>query len=101
MRQCRVGGSLPTARHRILRRSRGFWINGADHGVRHRPRLGYHLNSAVSVGLVVGKRFLLSDLLPYIIVQLVGAVAASCRSPYGIASGKAGFTVSGGFASNG
>src|ERR1700746_388497 len=36
---------------------------------------GCHLNPAVSVGLVVGKRFPLTDLLPYLVAQLVGGVA--------------------------
>ena len=61
---------------------------------------GCHLNPAVSVGLVVGKRFPASELLPYIVAQVVGAIAASSVL-YVIASGKAGFDVSVGFAANG
>jgi aquaporin Z len=61
---------------------------------------GGHLNPAVSVGLVVGKRFPVSDLLAYVIAQVAGAIAASAVL-YVIASGKAGFDVSAGFASNG
>ena len=61
---------------------------------------GCHLNPAVSVGLVVGKRFPASDLLPYIIAQVVGAIAGA-GVLYVIASGKAGFDLAGGFASNG
>jgi aquaporin Z len=61
---------------------------------------GCHLNPAVSVGLVTGKRFPASDLAPYVVAQVVGAVAAS-GVLYVIASGKAGFDLSGGFASNG
>jgi aquaporin Z len=61
---------------------------------------GCHLNPAVSVGLVAGKRFPASDLAPYVVAQVVGAVAAS-GVLYVIASGKAGFDLSGGFASNG
>src|ERR1700735_3011748 len=38
---------------------------------------GCHLNPAVSLGLVVGKRFPASELLPYIVAQVVGAIAAS------------------------
>ena len=38
---------------------------------------GAHLNPAVSVGLVVGRRFPLSDLLPYVVAQVVGAIAAT------------------------
>jgi aquaporin Z len=61
---------------------------------------GCHLNPAVSVGLVVGKRFPLTDLLPYVIAQLVGGVAGA-GVLYIIASGQANFDITGGFASNG
>lgn len=61
---------------------------------------GCHLNPAVSVGLCVGKRFPASDLVPYIVAQVVGAIAGA-GVLYLIASGKAGFSLSGGFASNG
>lgn len=61
---------------------------------------GGHLNPAVSVGLVVGKRFPASELLPYIVAQVAGAIVAA-GVLYVIASGKAGFELSGGFASNG
>jgi len=61
---------------------------------------GCHLNPAVSVGLVAGKRFPASDLLPYVIAQVLGGLAGA-GVLYLIASGKAGFDVAGGFASNG
>jgi len=61
---------------------------------------GCHLNPAVSVGLVAGKRFPASELPAYIIAQVVGAIVAA-GVLYVIASGKAGFDLSGGFASNG
>lgn len=61
---------------------------------------GCHLNPAVSVGLVVGKRFPVSDLLPYVVAQVLGGVAGA-GVLYIIASGKAGFSLAGGFASNG
>src|SRR6202007_1699528 len=61
---------------------------------------GAHLNPAISLGLVVGKRFPASDLIPYVVAQVVGAVAAS-GVLYAIASGREGFSLAGGFASNG
>jgi aquaporin Z len=61
---------------------------------------GCHLNPAVSVGLMVGKRFPASDLLPYVVAQVLGGIAGA-GVLYVIASGKAGFDLAGGFASNG
>lgn len=61
---------------------------------------GCHLNPAVSIGLWAGGRFPASQLLPYIIAQVIGGLAAG-GVLYVIASGAAGFDVSAGFASNG
>jgi len=62
---------------------------------------GCHLNPAVSVGLWAGKRFPGSDLIPYIITQVLGAIAGAFVI-YLIATGKAGFdVVQSGFAANG
>ncbi len=61
---------------------------------------GGHFNPAVSLGLVVGKRFAVSDLIPYWIAQVAGATAAA-GVLFVIASGKEGFDVHAGFASNG
>jgi len=61
---------------------------------------GCHLNPAVSIGLWAGGRFSASELVPYILVQVLGAVTAG-GVLYLIASGKAGFELSAGFASNG
>ncbi|HKJ17656.1 MAG TPA: aquaporin Z [Xanthomonadales bacterium] len=61
---------------------------------------GCHLNPAVSFGLWAGGRFPAKDLVPYIIAQVLGGLAAG-GVLYLIASGQAGFDVSAGFASNG
>jgi aquaporin Z len=61
---------------------------------------GCHLNPAVSFGLWSGKRFPGSDLIPYIIAQIAGAIAGA-GVLYLIASGASGFTLSNGFAANG
>jgi len=61
---------------------------------------GCHLNPAVSVGLAVAGRFKSSELIPYIIAQVLGAIAAA-GTLYFIATGKAGFDVASGLASNG
>lgn len=61
---------------------------------------GCHLNPAVTAGLVAGGRFPAAEAVPYIIAQVFGAIAGA-GVLYVIASGKAGFSTAGGFASNG
>jgi aquaporin Z len=61
---------------------------------------GCHINPAVSFGLWAGGRFPGAELLPYIVAQVLGAIGAS-TTLYFIASGKAGFDLSAGFAANG
>lgn len=61
---------------------------------------GCHLNPAVSFGLWTGGRFPTAELIPYIIAQVLGGIAGAFIL-YLIASGKAGFDVTAGFASNG
>ncbi len=64
------------------------------------PVSGAHFNPAVSIGLWAGGRFPGRDLVPYVAAQVVGAVVGA-GILYLIASGKAGFSLEGGFASNG
>lgn len=61
---------------------------------------GCHLNPAVTLGLWAGGRFKASEILPYIVAQVLGAIAGA-GVLYLIASGTAGFDVNAGFASNG
>jgi aquaporin Z len=61
---------------------------------------GCHINPAVSIGLWAGGRFPAKELLPYIVAQVLGGIVAGAVL-YLIASGKAGFSLSAGFASNG
>jgi aquaporin Z len=61
---------------------------------------GGHFNPAVTIGLCTARRIPASSVLPYIAAQLVGAIVAAAVL-YVIASGQAGFSLAGGFASNG
>jgi aquaporin Z len=61
---------------------------------------GAHFNPAITFGLVAGRRFPASEVLPYVAAQVIGAIAAAIIL-YLIASGKAGFDLNAGFAANG
>jgi aquaporin Z len=61
---------------------------------------GCHLNPAVTVGLAAGGRFPANEILPYIIAQVIGAIIGA-GVLWTIASGKADFSLAGGFAANG
>lgn len=61
---------------------------------------GCHINPAVTVGLAAGGRFPASQIVPYIVAQVVGAIVGAALL-YAIASGAPGFDVSNGFATNG
>jgi len=76
----------------------GLTVVTMAYGIGHIS--GCHLNPAVSIGLWAGGRFEAGKLLPYIVAQVLGAIVAG-GVLYLIASGKAGFDVSAGFASNG
>jgi aquaporin Z len=64
------------------------------------PVSGCHINPAVSIGLWAGGRFPASSLIPYILAQVAGGITGA-GALYLIASGKAGFDLGSGFASNG
>jgi aquaporin Z len=64
------------------------------------PISGGHFNPAVSVGLWAGGRFPIALLLPYIVAQVLGGIGGACVL-YFIATGRADFSLAGGFASNG
>jgi aquaporin Z len=76
----------------------GLTVVTMAYGIGHIS--GCHLNPAVSIGLWAGGRFEGKKLLPYIVSQVLGAIVAG-GVLYLIASGKSGFDLSGGFASNG
>lgn len=76
----------------------GLTVLTMAYGIGHVS--GCHLNPAVTVGLVTAKRFPASELLPYVVAQVAGAIAGA-GVLYLIASGKTGFTLSSGFAANG
>lgn len=61
---------------------------------------GCHLNPAVTAGLCVAKRFPAKEVIPYVVGQVLGAIAGA-GVLFVIASGRAGFTVADGFAANG
>ena len=61
---------------------------------------GCHLNPAVTLGLVAGRRFPAKEIVPYVAAQVLGGIAAA-GVLFVIASGKSGFDLAGGFASNG
>jgi aquaporin Z len=61
---------------------------------------GCHLNPAVTVGLTVARRFPANEVVPYVVAQVLGAVVGAAVL-YVVASGKPGFDLAAGFASNG
>ena len=64
------------------------------------PISGGHFNPAVTLGLTTARRFPVSEVVPYVAAQVTGALLAAVIL-YGIASGKPGFDLAGGFAANG
>jgi len=100
MRQCCPGGCFPQLGIGFYGVALAFGLTVLTMAYAIGHISGCHLNPAVSVGLVAGKRFPASELLPYVVAQVIGGIAGA-GVLYVIASGKAGFELSGGFASNG
>ncbi len=100
LRQCVLAAAFPNLGIGLLGVSLAFGLTVLTmvYAIGHIS--GCHLNPAVSVGLLVGKRFPASDLSAYALAQVAGGIVAGAVL-YMIASGKAGFDLAGGFASNG
>jgi aquaporin Z len=100
MWQCRSRCRISKSWHRLLGVALAFGLTVLTMAFAIGHIAGCHLNPAVSVGLVVGKRFPVSDLWAYVVAQVAGGIVAAAVL-FVIASGKAGFDLAGGFASNG
>src|SRR4029450_9601157 len=95
-----LAAAFPEGGIGLLGGSFAFGLPGLTTAHAIGPLSGCHLNPAVSLGLWAGKRFPASDLGPYLVAQVLGGIAGA-GVLYLIASGKAGFSLAGGFASNG
>ncbi|UQS90762.1 aquaporin Z [Pseudomonas chlororaphis subsp. piscium] len=100
MRERRAGGRCSTVRDRLSGVALAFGLSVLTMAYALGPISGAHLNPAVSVGLWLSGRFPGSRLLPYIVAQVLGGLAAG-GVLFLIASGKVGFDASAGFAANG
>ena len=100
VRQRGFGRSVSQCWHRSLGVALAFGLTVLTMAFAIGHISGCHLNPAVSIGLWAGGRFPARDLIPYIIFQVAGAIVAGAVL-YLIASGKAGFDLAAGFASNG
>ena len=100
MRQRCPGCGVSPIRNWVLRRRLGVWTDRTDDGVCDRTYFGLSSQSSSFPWPRAGRRFPTAELLPYVIAQVLGGMLGA-GVLYLIASGKAGFDVSGGFASNG
>lgn len=97
--ECRLSGCLSRSGNWLFGVSLAFGLTVMTMAYAIGHISGCHLNPAVSIGLWVGGRFKVQELIPYIIAQTLGALVGAWIL-YLIASGKSGFEI-GGFASNG
>ena len=100
VRQCRVCRRFPRSRNGLAWVSLAFGLSMLTMAIAVGPISGGHFNPAVSCGLWAAGRFPANRLAPYIVAQVRGAVAGAAIL-FVVASGKAGFDVSAGFAANG
>jgi aquaporin Z len=95
-----IAASLPDVNIGMLGVAFAFGLTVLTMAYAIGPISGCHLNPAVTVGLAAGGRFKTSEVVPYTLAQVVGAVIAA-GVLYFIASGRAGFDVASGLGSNG
>lgn len=95
-----ISGAFPNAGIGILGVALAFGLTVLTMAYAIGHISGCHLNPAVSVGLCVARRFPASDVLPYVVAQVVGAVIAA-GVLYFIAKGAPGFDIASGLGSNG
>lgn len=95
-----LSAAFPQVGIGLLGVSLAFGLSVLTMAVTVGPISGGHFNPAVSVGLAAAKRFPAKDVPAYVLAQIVGG-ALGAAALYAIASGKPGFDLSGGFASNG
>lgn len=95
-----LSAAFPTVGIGLLGVSLAFGLTVLTMAYTIGPISGCHLNPAVSVGLWAGGRFPAADVVPYVVAQVFGGIVGA-GVLYLIASGKAGFDLSGGLAANG
>ncbi len=98
--QCSFGCCLPKCRHRIAWCITGIWSDSSHDGLCHRAYIRLSSESGSIIRSLGGRSLPGKELAPYIVSQVLGGIAAG-GVLYLIASGKAGFDLSSGFASNG
>ena len=101
MRQCGIGGGFPKLGIAFAGVALAFGLTVLAMAFAVGHISGGHFNPAITVGLMVGKRFPAAEVLPYIIAQVVGAIVASAGACIHRQWAARAFSITGGFASNG